>query len=629
MCGFVGYINQKDVDTSAVRNMANRIKHRGPDDEQYFQNDEVSMGFRRLSIIDLAHGGQPLFSQDKTKVLTFNGEIYNYKDIRAELKKLGYSFKTDVDSEVIIRGYEAWGAGILKKLRGMFAFAIYDQKKHQVFLARDHFGIKPLYYYHYQDTFLYASEIKAFLGHPNFKKEFNEKLLPVQMSYQFIPNEQTLFKDVFKVMPSQYVVYHLDSKQLEKHNYYDFNFNHMDQHMSENDAVDKIHHLVSDSVKSHMIADVPVGSFLSSGVDSSYILNEAAKHTPIHSFSLGYKHSKYSELKYSSEFADSIHQKNTKIYMNADDYFKIIPTIMYYMDEPLSNAAENQAWYLSKDTRKEVKVALSGEGVDEFFGGYVTYLDYKAFQKYKKFVPRFIRRSLSKLAEHLPRFHGRRFLIRGGQPLYANYYRVNYIFNNVERDRLLKHPEMNIDSGKYTKPIFDRVKNLDPATQEQYFDIKTWLPFDILHQADRMSMSNSLEIRTPFVDKEFANFAAKVPARLRFSHGVTKYIWREAANSQVPLAANRPKLGFPSPLASWMRMPKFHKLIMRAFHSDVAHRFFNVAYLDKLVKQHDEGHSNMQKIYTLYCFIIWYEIYFHENTKANTIKQVHLVPADR
>ncbi|XIF20368.1 MAG: asparagine synthase (glutamine-hydrolyzing) [Acetilactobacillus jinshanensis] len=629
MCGFVGYVDQKDVPKGTIENMANRIKHRGPDDEAYFNDGKVSMGFRRLSIIDLAHGGQPLFSQDHTKVLTYNGEIYNYKEIRKELQKLGYTFQTDVDSEVIIRGYEAWGAEILKKLRGMFAFVIYDSTKKQVLAARDHFGIKPLYYYYDGKTFLWGSEIKTFLEHPNFKKEFNTKLLPIHLSFQFIPSDKTLFKHVYKVMPSQYVIYHIDSNRLEKHEYYHFNYNHIDNQMTTKDAVNKIHQLVSDTVKAHMVSDVPVGSFLSSGVDSSYILNEAAKHTPIHSFSLGYKDSKYSELKYSTKFANRIHQKNTQIYMNADDYFKIVPTIMYYMDEPLSNAAENQAFYLSRDTRKDVKVALSGEGIDEFFGGYVTYMDYQSFEKYKKMVPKFIRVGLSKLAAKLPRFHGRRFLIRGGQPLWENYYRVNYIFNNAERNKLLKHPSMNVDSGKYTKHIFDQVNDKDPVTQEQYFDIKTWLPFDILHQADRMSMCNSLEVRTPFVDKEIANFAMTVPARLRIKNGVTKYIWRKAANSQVPMAANRPKLGFPSPLASWMRLPKYHQMIMKVFHSDVAHRFFNVKYLDKLVKQHDNGKSNMQKIYTIYCFIIWYEIYFPENTNINMIKHVHLTKNDR
>ena len=607
--------------------MANLIKHRGPDDHRYFNDGRVSIGFRRLSMIDLAHGGQPLFSQDHTKILTYNGEIYNYQDIRKELKKLGYHFNTDVDSEVIIRGYEAWGPKILDKLRGMFAFIIYDSKKHEIFGARDHFGIKPLYYYQNGKTFMWGSEIKAFLGNPKFKKELNTRLLPIHFSFQYIPSRETLFKHVYKVMPSQYFIHHIDTDRTDLHYYYHYNYDHINHQMTLHEAIKKIHRLVSDSVKAHMISDprIKVGAFLSSGVDSSYILNEAVKHKPIHSFSLGYNSSKYSELKYSSDFAKHLHQKNTKITMSADDFFKIIPTIMYYNDVPLSNAAEPQAYYLSRDTRRQAKACLSGEGVDEFFGGYNTYKDYQTFQKYDRAVPKFIRIMLSKIVSHLPRFHGRRFLIRGGQPLWENYYRINYIFNNSERNRLFKDPNLNVDSGRYTKHYFDEVKNRDPLTQEQYFDIKTWLPFDILHQADRMSMCNSLELRTPFVDKKIAEFAMTIPARLRIHNGVTKYVWRKAAASALPKeVADRPKLGFPSPLASWMRMPKYHHMIMTAFHSDIAKKFFNVKYLDKLVKQHDKGKSNMQKIYTVYCFIIWYSIYFPEKTNTDYGKEVKL-----
>ncbi|WP_283678307.1 asparagine synthase (glutamine-hydrolyzing) [Lentilactobacillus sp. Marseille-Q4993] len=622
MCGFVGFVNQKDVPADTINNMADRIKHRGPDDEAYFSDDKVSMGFRRLSIIDLAHGRQPMKNTDGSKVLTFNGEIYNYKEIREELKELGYEFRTDVDSEVLIHGYDAWGPDLLQKLRGMFAFAIYDSKTGEVFGARDHFGIKPLYYYDDGDTFLWASEIKAFLEHPNFKKQLNVALLPIHLSFEFIPSRETMFKNVFKLLPGQYFL-HKNGK-TETHLYYKFNYDHIDESQTIEEDADKIEKLVDDSVSAHMIADVEVGSFLSSGIDSSYVLNEAAKLKPIQSFSIGFKHSKYSELSWSTEFAKEIKQKNTPIYMNGDDYFDILPTMMYYMDEPLSNPAAIQLYYLTKRTSQSVKVALSGEGADEFFGGYNTYLEAIPFDRYQKFVPKPIRKGLAAVARRMPRFHGKRFLVRGAQPLSERYYRVNYVFNYDDRNKVLKDPTINRDSGAYTQHIFDDVKGKDEMTQMQYFDINTWLPYDILHKADRMSMANSLEVRVPLVDKKVAEFASTMPVKTRITTDETKISLRTAAQRQLPKkTALKEKLGFPSPIASWINDPKYHERIVNTFHSDTGRKFFNVDELDRLLEEHANGKSNMQKIFTIYTFILWYQVYFPEDTQEKTVELVH------
>ncbi|QEA30762.1 asparagine synthase (glutamine-hydrolyzing) [Secundilactobacillus malefermentans] len=622
MCGFVGYVNQKDVPSDTIVNMADRIKHRGPDDDAYFNDQGASMGFRRLSIIDLAHGKQPMFNSDQTKVLTFNGEIYNYQDIRKELIELGYQFQTDVDSEVLIHGYDAWGADLLQKLRGMYAFVIYDTKTKEVFGARDHFGIKPLYYFDNGETFLWASEIKAFLEHPNFVKEFNEKLLPVHLSFEFIPSKETMFKNVFKLLPGQYFLH--KNGETETHTYYKFNYDNIDDSQTIEDDAKKIRGLVDDSVKAHMIADVEVGSFLSSGIDSSYVLNEAAKLKPIQSFSLGFNHSKYSELSWSTEFAKEIKQKNTPLTMTGDDYFDILPTIMYYMDEPLSNPSAMQLYYLSKGTRKSVKVALSGEGADEFFGGYNTYLEAVPFERYQKMVPKFVRKGLAKAVENLPRFHGQRFLTRGAEPLSERYYRVNYVFNEHDRGRILKNKSLNMDTAKYTQHIFDDVKGKDEITQMQYFDINTWLPYDILHKADRMSMCNSLEVRTPLVDKEVAKFAETMPTKTRIRGTETKVSLRTAALSELPeRVANKEKMGFPSPIASWIKEDKYRKRIEEAFTSDVAQKFFDTDELMHILQEHINGKSSMQKIFTIYTFILWYQVYFPEDTTADTLSKVH------
>ncbi|EKK20606.1 Asparagine synthetase, glutamine-hydrolyzing [Fructilactobacillus florum 8D] len=632
MCGFCGYVNKNGIPKQTINEMANKIKHRGPDDDGYFQDENISMGFRRLSIIDLAHGAQPMFGDHETSVLTFNGEIYNYQELQQELIADGQTFNTDCDSEVLVRGYEAWGPDkLLSKVRGMFAFVIYDEKQNQIFGARDHFGIKPLYYYDDGTNFMWASEAKAFLANPNFKKEFNEALLAIHLSFEFIPSAETLFKNVYKVMPGEYFIYKDGHKEL--HRYYQFNYDHIDHSQTIDGAADEIKKLVAESVKAHMIADVPVGSFLSSGVDSSYVFNEAAKVKPIHSFSLGFNNSKFSELSWSTKFAKEINQENTPLTIDGDDYFNLLPTMMYYMDEPLSNPSAPQLFFLSRGARKDVPVTLSGEGADEFFGGYNTYLEAFTFERYQKIVPGVIRRALGKAASIFPRFHGRRFLIRGAEPLWRRYYRVNYVFDEVDRQKVLKNPALNRDTAKYTKHLFDAVADQDEVTQEQYFDINTWLPFDILQKADRMSMANSLEVRTPLVDKEVAGFASTMPTKTRITfenkQPITKAAFRKAAASQVPkVVADKEKLGFPSPIAQWINDPKYHERIVTAFHSDIAEKFFNVDQLDYILEQHAHGKSSMQKIFTIYTFILWYGVYFPEATNTKYADDVVLTPTD-
>ncbi|AQP53939.1 asparagine synthase (glutamine-hydrolyzing) [Vagococcus penaei] len=611
MCGFVGYINQEMIASETIKKMADRIIHRGPDDEGYFQDDFISMGFRRLSIIDINHGNQPMANNNETKMLTFNGEIYNYLELREELKALGYVFKTDVDSEVLIHGYDAWGEKLLDRIRGMYAFVIYDSEKKEVFGARDHFGIKPLYYYKDQETFLWGSEIKAFLDHPKFIKELNEELLPVHLSFEFIPNDETMFKNVFKLNPGHYFLY--KNGKLSVNEYYRFEFK-PDNSLTMDDVKKEIIDTVDASVKKHMIADVEVGSFLSSGIDSSYILNEASQDGNVQSFSLGFADKNISELEWAQQFAAEIDQKNTAILIDDHDFFDIIPTAMYHMDEPLSNPSAIQLYFLSQETSKHVKVALSGEGADEFFGGYNTYLEADAFETYNKFTTRTMRKLFAQTAKRLPHFHGRRFLMRGAEDISERYYRVNYVFNEAERNELLKNPKYNKPSSTFVKGLFNEVKDQDPVTQMQHFDIHEWLAYDILHKADRMSMANSLEVRTPLVDKEVAAVAMKMPVNTRVKDGVTKVAWREASESKLPdRIVNREKLGFPSPLATWLKQDKYQKLIKDAFNSASAEKFFNTTYLNKLLEEQKQGIANMQKIFTIYTFIKWYEVYFIEN----------------
>ena len=613
MCGFVGYMNQPGIDPTVIKKMADRIIHRGPDDEGFYQDDVISMGFRRLSIIDLNHGQQPMTNQTNTKVLTFNGEIYNYLELREELQGLGYEFKTEVDSEVLIHGYDAWQEGLLDRIRGMYAFVIYDSETGEVFGARDHFGIKPLYYFKNEDTFMWGSEIKAFLDHPSFEKELNIELLPIHLSFEYIPSDETMFKNVFKLNPGNY--FKFKDNNLEVNEYYHFTFEE-EKKMTMDEAKRDIIDTVDESVKKHMIADVEVGSFLSSGIDSSYILNEASQDRDIQSFSLGFEDKNISELEWAQEFAKEIDQKNTAIMINDEDFFGIIPKAMYHMDEPLSNPSAIQLYFLSKETSKHVKVALSGEGADEFFGGYNTYLEAGTFRKYEKFTTRNMRKVFAQTAKRLPHFHGRRFLIRGAQDISERYYRVNYVFNEAERNQLLKDTRFNKSSSLYVKDLFDEAKSKDDVTKMQHFDIHGWLAYDILHKADRMSMANSLEVRTPLVDKEVAEIAKRMPTdtRVDMKNGVTKIAWREASEAKLPdRIVNREKLGFPSPLASWLKEDKYQEMLKEAFNSEIAEKFFNVEYLNRLLEEQKQGIANMQKIFTIYTFIVWYRVYFIEN----------------
>ena len=362
MCGFVGFTNTPvTADPAAVvKAMADRIVHRGPDDADYYVDGDVSLGFRRLSIIDLEGGRQPILNEDGTKVLVFNGEIYNFQSLREDLLQKGHVFKTRTDSETILHGYEEYGKQVLQKLRGMFAFVIWDKEKKQLFGARDIFGIKPFYYYHKDGQFLFGSEIKSFLSHPGFVKELDEDRIPEYLSYEYIPDERTIFKNVYK-LPGSHCFTYQDGK-LEVERYYRIRYQIEDDKSLEY-WEEQIQKEFTESVAMHQIADVEVGCFLSSGVDSSFVVKEISKGTEkVKTFSVGYEEEKYSELPYAQEFSRAVGVPNISNKVDADDFFEAMPTIQYMLDEPLPNPSEIPLYFLAQNARKYVKVVLSGEG---------------------------------------------------------------------------------------------------------------------------------------------------------------------------------------------------------------------------------------------------------------------------
>ena len=613
MCGITGFVSAKhelEEAKKTLKAMADLIAHRGPDGEGFYVDEQAALGHRRLSIIDLEGGSQPMFNEDKNLVTVFNGEIYTFMELREQLAAAGHVFATHSDTEVLLHGYEEWGEALPEKLRGMFAFVIWDKANRTLFGARDIFGIKPFYYYQNEDLLLFGSEIKSFLPHPGFVKELNEERLPEYLSIEYIPNAETMFKNVYK-LPGAHRFTFKDGK-LTVSRYYDIAY-HVDHSKTLEDWKKTIADTFAESVRVHQIADVEVGCFLSSGVDSSFVVNEVAKGTPhVKSFSVGYEEEKYSELPYAQAFSKEIGVPSIANKVNADEFFEANQTIQWYLDEPMPNPSEVPLYFLTKNAARYVKVVLSGEGADELFGGYPLYCAAHHFEEYGK-IPRPLRKGAGAVAKALPEFKGRHFLMRGAQEPWQRCMRANYVFASpAERDKYLKKDYHAKAPEEYFKPYFDHVKDLDEPTQLQWVDIHTWMLYDILLKADRMSMANSLELRVPFLDREMLELALSIPVEYRSSKSETNIALRAAALEQLPESvAKRRKLGFPVPLNDWLRQDKYYNMVREKFEGPVAEKFFNVPELLKLLDAHKAGkNGGMTQIWSFYSFILWYELFF-------------------
>ncbi|HZJ78728.1 MAG TPA: asparagine synthase (glutamine-hydrolyzing), partial [Clostridia bacterium] len=430
MCGFVGFLNDKSSDydnQKTIKSMADRIAHRGPDEEEYYCDNDISLGFRRLSIIDLDGGSQPITNEDETKVLVSNGEIYNFMSLRDDLTKKGHVFKTKTDSEVILHGYEEYGKELLNKLRGMFSFVIWDRAEKKLFGARDIFGIKPFFYYLKNENFLFGSEIKSFLSNPMFEKELNVERLPDYLCFEYIPSCETMFKNVYKLPPGCCFTWQDGELKIDK--YFEMKYN-IDDSKDLEYWENLIEKTFEQSTLAHGISDVEVGCFLSSGVDSSYVVNQMAKNNDVKTFSVGYEEEKYSELKHAQNFANVANVQNFSKKVSADEYFDIASTVQYYMDEPLPNPSAIVLYFLTKLASEQVKVVLSGEGADELFGGYNYYKEPLDFEKYQK-LPLTLRKLISGVAVKIPNIKGKRFLVRGSMPIEKRYIRNNYVFDHT------------------------------------------------------------------------------------------------------------------------------------------------------------------------------------------------------
>lgn len=607
MCGFVGFTNTKDNSNRIIEDMMDKIRHRGPDSGGKYTDEDIALGFRRLSIIDITESGdQPIYNEDRSKVLLFNGEIYNFRSIREELVAKGHIFTTKTDSEVLLHGYEEYGEKLLDKLRGMFAFVIWDTKTKELFGARDFFGIKPLYYAVMGDTFMFGSEIKAFLAHPDFKKELNETALENYLTFQYSPTNETFFKNVYK-LPAAHCFKYKNGK-LDIKRYWDINFN-ADEKPDMDEWVDRISDTFKNSVEAHKIADVEVGSFLSSGVDSSYVASVANVDK---TFTVGFgEDEKYNEIGWAKEFSQYIGKENISKVISPEEYWGNIKRIQYHMDEPLADPSCIALYFVCNKASEYVKVVLSGEGADEIFGGYNVYKEPLGSHAYKS-LPKFIRRGIGNVASHLPQKRGVNFLVRNGKDLEERFIGNAYMFTPKDRKKLLKIKTNAPDPTVITAPFYDKVKDKDQITKMQYLDLHLWMTGDILLKADKMSMANSLELRVPFLDKKIMELAEQIPWRYRVSTENTKLAMRQAAlRAAPPKTANKKKLGFPVPIRVWLKEDKYYGIVKDSFTSPAAEKFFNTDLLVKLLDEHREGkYDNSRKIWTVFIFLQWYAVYF-------------------
>ncbi|MCX6753031.1 MAG: asparagine synthase (glutamine-hydrolyzing) [Candidatus Nomurabacteria bacterium] len=610
MCGIVGIVGNLNNKEKVLKEMNDIIAHRGPDDDGFFYSDYVSLAMRRLSIIDLSHGKQPISSFDGNYTIVFNGEIYNYQILRKELENEGFKFTTETDTEVILNLYIRDKENAVSKLRGMFAFAIFDKKENSLFIARDHFGIKPLYYIKQNNQIqAFGSEIKSLLKHPLYKKEINDEAVYNYLFFQYNPISETFFKNIFKLTPGHYLKLDLTNGSFVDTKYWEFSFAHEDIELEK--GKEELQKILEDSVSAHMIADVPVGSFLSGGIDSSVISYFASKvmkksGEKLSTFTIGFKEA--NEWTEAEQMVEKIDSDHNKIILDWKEYFEILPKIVWHFDEPVSDPSAVNIYFLAREARKKVKVVLSGEGSDELFGGYNIYLEPFAREKLQ-YLPVFMRKGLLNILTKIsPNFRGINYLKRSLNNVQDWYIGGASIFKQNEVDQIWKGKE-------YKKINLSEFFNKDCSDSEkmQYVDINTWLIGDILAKADKMTMANSLELRVPFLDIEVAKFASKLKGNMKWNNGETKYILREAMKGVIPeLTRKRKKLGFPTPVELMIKdnFSEVEKLIVENIYIK---NNFNVDVLKRdLFDIHNPIKENSRKIYTLLVFALWHKEFFGE-----------------
>jgi asparagine synthase (glutamine-hydrolysing) len=635
MCGICGVINRtKPVKKETIQKMCALLKHRGPDEEGFYMSNEIGLGHVRLSIIDLSSGQQPIFNEDKTKCIIFNGEIYNYQELEPDLKRKGHIFTTKSDTEVILHLYEDLGPKCLEHLRGMFAFAIYDLEKKEIFLARDRVGKKPLFYSINREAFAFASELKSILINPDFEREIDYTSIYKYLSYSWIPAPNTIMKNVFKLEPGNYLKYDFHEHKYKIEKYWELGYDKKNNH-SEKEAIENIKYLFNESVKIRLHSDVPLGCLLSGGIDSAAVTSYMRRNIEgdLHTFTIGFDEKEYSEIE-NARIISNKFNTNHEEYIVKPDAIKILPKLVWYFDEPFGDSSAIPSYYVSKIARKKVKVILNGDGGDESFFGYTRYLpldEKDVMSKWCK-IPERIRKtiihpiafSLLKMTNfnktYRRMYFGNQYSFKKCIERYildCRMFKDEVLEQFVLEPKIIENPLSDIYMERYNSHKIDKKLNL----QEQMLmlDNMLYLPNDLLVKMDRMTMANSLEGRSPFLDHKLMEYVASLPLSLKFPDNNLKYLLKKALTGNIPdQILFGPKKGFTVPISKWFKN-ELNDFCFEILNDRKTKQrgIFDIKFINKLLNEHKLGYrGHHQRLWSLINLELWFRTFYDRSFSA-------------
>lgn len=633
MCGICGilYLDKgRLVDENILTQMRDVLSHRGPDDMGLYISGKgkeqregnglaVGLGHRRLSIVDLSTGHQPMSNEDGSVWIVCNGEIYNHNELRQELVAKGHRFQTNSDTESIIHLYEDLGVECVPRLRGMFAFALWDDRKKNLLIARDRMGIKPLYYTLFENTLIFASEIKSILKYPDVKPEMNIKGLDLYLSLRYVPGPYTMFKNVEKLLPGHILIAGIDGIKQKK--YWDLDFCPTEE-KSDEAFMEEFESLLSSSINMRLMSDVPLGVFLSGGIDSSAIVALMSKMVdkPIKTFSVGYDDSpEVNEFQYANYIAERYGTEHHEFVLSPEKFGDFIPKLVWYLDEPIADSAAIPLYFITKLAKEHVTVALSGEGADEILAGYSIYVKMLQIEKLRNIIPPFtLSIFLAIMKKVLLWQNARKYIALTNLPLENRYMGVSSIFNDVLKKQLTNGSYLNgsdhTSTYKFLGNYYSETNDCDIMSRMMHLDSKVWLPDDLLMKADKMTMANSMELRVPFLDHKLVEFAASIPYRLKLKSGKTKFLLKEILVKYLPRSfVYRPKKGFPVPLRKWLK-EELYSLSREVILSNrsACSTYLNKVYIEKMLYEHKSGRANYsEEIWSLLVFEYWHSIFIN------------------
>ena len=627
LCAFLSAEHNAAQHLAALEQSLTCMRHRGPDAAGTWHDEDAAFGFNRLSIIDLEHSNQPLRwgpeDNPERYALTFNGEIYNYVELREELSAAGYSFGTEGDGEPIVVGYHHWGKDVVEHLRGMFGFVIWDTETKTMFAARDQFGIKPLYYATTDKGTVFASEMKCILSMAEslgLDLSLDKRAIEHYTDLQYVPEPESLHAKIRRVESGSSVTL-TPGGTVHNSRYFKPRFPVKPVKQGEEQQLfDKIARALEDSVEKHMRADVTVGSFLSGGIDSTAIAALAKRHNPdLLTFTTGFEREGYSEVDVAAESAAAIGVEHIVKIVSPEEYADAVPKIMWYLDNPVADPSLVPLYFVAQEARKHVKVVLSGEGADELFGGYTIYKEPLSLAPFDK-IPSPLKRVLASVGNALPEgMRGKSLLQRGTMPMEHRYYGNARSFNYQQLERVLREIRPEWDHREVTAPIYAKSKDMDPVARMQHLDLFTWMRGDILVKADKINMANSLELRVPFLDKVVFEVAESLPHELKISHGTTKYALRKAMERIVPPhVLHRKKLGFPVPMRHWLAGDELYGWAKENIEASQTDHIFNKAEVLKMLDEHrvamntGSGPDHSRRLWTVIAFMVWHGIFVED-----------------